>query len=252
MASLWTNLALLVLSLLVLILISRWAIQQLGQLGYLLSGDTTAAGFLTFAILLPGIVLHEGGHWLMAKVLGLKTGKFRIWPEQRKKTLRLGYVEIERGDVWRDSLVGLAPFITGSALLLFVGYRVFDLNGLNGLTNGSVFHGLWEGFTTGLHTPDAWLWLYVAFAVSNAMTPSASDRQAWVSVLIFIGLLTGAALLIGGIPSLSTDIAAWLTRSFRALAYTFAFAITIDVLFGAALWGLSWLICWMGRSTNRT
>jgi len=37
-----------------------------------------------------------------------------------------------------------------------------------------------------IQTPDVWLWLYLIFAISNAMFPSASDRETWPPVILFI------------------------------------------------------------------
>jgi hypothetical protein len=241
----WSALAWLVVTLLLLIVLSRWVTREVGKLGYLVLGDGTATALLTFAVLLPGIFLHELSHWLMAKALGLRTGKFRLWPEQRKKSLRLGYVEVASGGMVRDSLVGLAPFLMGSGLLLYTAYRIFDLDGAGAAWQaGQTVRGL-AHFVSGLGAPDAWLWLYLAFAVSNAMMPSESDRQPWASLLLFLGILTGAALLFGGLPALSPETTAWLARSFTTLTYAFAFAIGVDLLFGLIFVGAQGLIYWL-------
>ncbi|MCC7354294.1 MAG: hypothetical protein IT330_11095 [Anaerolineae bacterium] len=241
----WSALAWLIVTLLLLIVLSRWATRELGKLGYLLSGDGVATALLTFAILLPGIFLHELSHWLMAKALGLRTGKFRLWPEQRKKSLRLGYVEVEGGGMVRDSLVGLAPFLVGSGVLLYVGYRVFDLGGTGSVWQaGQTVQGL-AHFLSGFDAPDAWLWLYLAFAVSNAMMPSESDRQPWASLFLFLGILVGAALFFGVIPTLSPETTVWLARSFTTLTYTFAFAVVVDLVFGLVIVGVQGAIYWL-------
>ena len=247
MSHLWLPLVWFIATVVLLVVLSRWATRELGKLGFLLSGDGQATALLTFAVLLPGIVLHEGSHWLMAKVLGLRTGKFRLWPEQRKRSLRLGYVEVEAGGVVRDSLVGLAPLLMGSGLLLYVGYRVFDLGGAGAAWQaGEVMRGL-ARFLSGLGAPDAWLWLYLAFAVSNAMLPSESDRRPWVSLLLFVGLLSGVALLCGGLPTLPPEAVAWLARSLTMLNYAFTFAIVVDLAFGLAIVGAQGLVSWLSH-----
>lgn len=245
MPHLWPALVWLIVTLALLVVLSRWATRELGKLGFLLSGDGYATALLTFAVLLPGIVLHEVSHWLMAKVLGLRTGKFRLWPEQRKRSLRLGYVEVEAGGVVRDSLVGLAPLLMGSGLLLYVGYRVFDLGGAGAAWQaGETMRGL-ARFLSGLGAPDAWLWLYVAFAVSNAMLPSESDRQPWAPLLLFIGILTGAVLLLGGLPTLPPEATARLARSLTTLNYAFAFAVAVDLVFGLLIVGAQGVVRWL-------
>ncbi len=96
-------------------------------------------------------------------------------------------MSVYSGGTIRDSLVGVAPFVAGTAVLLLVSYMVFDVEAL-----GRVWasHG-WGGFfkTVALlpQTPDFWLWLYIIFAVSNAMMPSAADRQPWLLAGIYVG-----------------------------------------------------------------
>src|SRR5512136_2721222 len=49
----------------------------------------------SFAIIFfPGVFLHELSHFLVAKLLGVRTGKFSLIPQaQANGKLRLGYVE---------------------------------------------------------------------------------------------------------------------------------------------------------------
>ena len=66
-------------------------------------------------IFLPGVFLHELSHFLMAKLLGVPTGKFSLIPQaQPNGKLRLGYVETASGGFVRDALIGAAPLVTGS------------------------------------------------------------------------------------------------------------------------------------------
>ncbi len=49
----------------------------------------------------------------MAKLLGVRTGKFSLIPQPLPDGhLQLGYVEAAHSDILRDSLVGAAPLIT--------------------------------------------------------------------------------------------------------------------------------------------
>src|SRR5512145_1635811 len=71
-------------------------------------------------IFLPGVVLHEGSHYVMAKILRVPTGRFSILPKPMPDgRLQLGYVETAHADIVRDSMIGAAPLIIGT---LFVAY----------------------------------------------------------------------------------------------------------------------------------
>jgi hypothetical protein len=81
-----------------------------------------------------------------------------------------------------------------------------------------------------LQTPDMWLWLYLVFAVANAMLPSSADRQAWRPVILFLVLVAVMAYLAGG-QGLMADIAPILIAGLRWLAIAFAITLAVDVPF---------------------
>ncbi|MCB0120554.1 MAG: hypothetical protein KDD72_16075, partial [Anaerolineales bacterium] len=70
----------------------------------------------------PGVFLHELSHFLMAKILGVRTRGFSLIPQAMSDgRLQMGYVEVERTDIVRDSLIGLAPLIAGTAFVAYAG-----------------------------------------------------------------------------------------------------------------------------------
>jgi len=76
-----------------------------------------------------------------------------------------------------------------------------------------------------------WLYLYLLFAVSNSMLPSASDRHAWPMLLVYAALVGAAAYLLTGVPTISGDVT---QNAGLALDYlSFAFMITLLVDFVA-------------------
>ena len=93
---------------------------------YFATGSLDLATLAIFLLLLPGVFVHELSHWVAARLLGLRTSKFRVWPKRHKDRIGLGSVSVERGGTWRDSAVGMAPLITGSILLALVGAAVFQ------------------------------------------------------------------------------------------------------------------------------
>src|SRR5690242_4031001 len=76
-----------------------------------------------FAVLFfPGVFLHELSHFLMAKLLMVSTRGFSLVPQVKSDgRMQMGYVETAHSDIVRDSLIGLAPLITGMAFLAYVG-----------------------------------------------------------------------------------------------------------------------------------
>lgn len=160
---------------------------------YLLTGSGDLAMVILFLVYLPGILTHEASHWLVARILGLKTSKFRVWPKYARNTIGLGSVTVSSGGAFYDSLVGLAPLMIGSALIVLIGEQVFDTQTVTfAWRTGKLLDGLTFVLDGLAHRPDSLLWSYLLFAVANAMMPSASDRAPLRSLgiyIIFIGVL---------------------------------------------------------------
>ena len=175
-----------------------WRIGLLIQeIVYLTTGSDDLAMVLLFLIYLPGILVHEAAHWLVARILGLKTSKFRVWPKYTRNSIGLGSVTVSSGGVVWDSLVGLAPLLIGSALIVLIGEQVFDTQTIAfAWRTGRLLDGL-NFVVTGLaQKPDSLLWSYLLFAIANAMMPSASDRAPLKSLGIYIVLIGAVFVLI--------------------------------------------------------
>ncbi|MCY3707799.1 MAG: hypothetical protein OXG26_02815 [Caldilineaceae bacterium] len=175
-----------------------WRIGLLIQeIVYLITGSDDLAMVILFLIYLPGILVHEASHWLVARILGLKTSKFRVWPKYTRNSIGLGSVTVSSGGVVWDSLVGLAPLLIGSALIVLIGEQVFDTQTLAfAWRTGRLLDGL-NFVVTGLaQKPDSLLWSYLLFAIANAMMPSASDRAPLKSLGIYIVLIGAVFVLI--------------------------------------------------------
>jgi hypothetical protein len=93
----------------------------IGGLVQLAGGNINVVALVLFILFLPGIIVHELSHLLMARLLGLRAGRFRVWPEVQRNSIGLGSVSVEQADALRGSLVGAAPLISGTALLTLLG-----------------------------------------------------------------------------------------------------------------------------------
>ncbi len=238
MAPTWLPLVWLLASLGLLVLANRWFDRHLWNLAYLVSRDEAAAGFVHFAVLLPGVVLHEVSHWASARLLGLRVGRLELWPQAEKDGLRLGSVQVQQADPLRGSLVGIAPLVAGSVVLLLVGRHAFGLGAfLEALAQGDV-GALWAAARAAAGTHDLWLWAYLVFAVANAMLPSPADRQAWRPLLLYAALLIGGYWLLGGrLPEVPAPAWQALAGALAHLAAAFNLALAVDLAFGLLLFG---------------
>ena len=173
-------------------------------------------------IFLPGVCLHELSHFLMAKLLGVQTGKFSLIPQaQPNGKLRLGYVETASGGFIRDALIGAAPLVTGSLFVVYVAIYHYHLLPLWDLIRFAVWDGFWMGLAAVPRVPDFWLWFYLTFTISSTMMPSESDRHAWLPLgMLAVGLL-GVAILAGAGPWMLENLANPFNSFLQALALIF-------------------------------
>src|SRR5512147_2293768 len=93
------------------IFLQRWLHRHIQGLALILTGDAGCAIRFLFYLLMPGVLLHEMSHYVMARLLLVRTGAFRVGiGNTNRRQVSLGSVNIERTDPIRESLVGIAPF----------------------------------------------------------------------------------------------------------------------------------------------
>ena len=198
-----------------------------------------------FSILFfPGILLHEMSHWLMAKALSVRTGRLSLLPRRLENGyLRLGSVETVRSDPFRESLIGAAPLLAGG---LFVAYTGWFHLGVSEMWE-SVPQASWsawaDSFSTAISQPDFWLWFYLTFAVSSTMFPSSSDRRAWPSIMLVIGILIVLVIFSGAGPWLVANFSPVLDAAIQSISVILGISVIVHlalfVPFFLAYWGLS-------------
>jgi hypothetical protein len=62
-----------------------------------LARDPEAALVLYWALLFPGVLLHELSHWIAALLLGIRRYRFVFWPRRMGGRIRLGRCSWRRG-----------------------------------------------------------------------------------------------------------------------------------------------------------
>ena len=227
----------LVISFLPLVFLERWIHRHLQGIWLLVVRDPDLALILYSLLMLPGVLVHEGSHYLAATLLGVRAGRFSVVPERLPDgTLRLGYVETEHVDPLREALIGAAPLLAGAATIIFVGYTRLGVAPVGeALGRGDLVGVLQAGRAmTGL--PNFWLWLYLIFTVSNSMLPSASDRRAWWPVLGTLIVFTALLFAFGLGPVLVQTLANPLDTATRALAAAFSITVGLNLVLAPAVW----------------
>ncbi len=148
-------------------------VYELSGASLLLLGSTKPGIWLYTLFFLPGTIIHELSHWLVAEILQVKTGEIKIFPdwEDDGGTRRLGSVATARSDPLRGFLIGIAPFVTGLLILTILGEL---------LSRG---WGVFYPWQTGLI-------IYGIIVIGNSMMISEADRRTWPFIFFFLALIS--------------------------------------------------------------
>jgi hypothetical protein len=162
-------------------------------------GDGSALGRMAFYLLVfPGVVLHEGAHYLACLLTGTRVTRFAPFSPQRSADhqLMLGYVRHERRAFPVGAIIGLAPILLNPLGLLFVTALLTPLTfqEVAKPSVGVIVEGIFaSGFLT--HTPLlATIWAYLSLSFALGSVPSREDLSSLPVLLLIFG---GGILLVG-------------------------------------------------------
>ena len=235
----------------VLLVLQNWISRHMQTVFLLLTRHTDMAILINQIVFLPGVVLHEMSHLIVARLLGVPTMGFSVWPKKQSDgSLRLGYVHTKKVDFVRESLIGVAPLMFGCAAVAAIGLKLLDLDDVGmALLRGDFING----FINVLHvfrSTDLFIWGYILFALSNTMMPSSSDRRAW-PILGILMLIVGLVLYYVGMPAIiQTALSNVIIDAVRVIATAFTVTIGVDIVVIPILYSVEWVL-WQFVPGNR-
>ncbi len=233
----WGAFLFLVLLLVPMIYLPRLLQREIQAVFLLLTRRPDISVVLFSLLFLPGILVHEASHYLMARLLGVRTGRFSIIPRRMEGgQIRLGYVETSATDFVRDALIGLAPLISGGILVALLGvYRL----GLNAVWT-NIVQGHLNTILLALKSivvqPDFWLWFYLVFTISSTMMPSSADRRSWLPVILVVLALLGVILLLGVGSWIMTTFGTAFVTGLNTITMVFGITIIVHLLLLPPAW----------------
>jgi hypothetical protein len=232
-------------TLLLLLFTHRWATHLVIMALLRVTGHLNVAMTLYALLILPGTIVHEVAHWLMALLLGVRAGLPRVLPSgvDANGRMVLGYVQIERTDPLRHSLIGVAPLLAGSGLVAWIASRVFTLP-VPALTQTGItgIETLFAALPSIFQVPDVWLYLYLLFAIANGMLPSPRDREAWLPVVLFAAGVAIVVFLFVGVPQFPDTVVTFLLATLGWLTFTFIITALLNAAALVVLLPINWLL----------
>lgn len=184
------------------------------------AGSGGVLGRIAFYLLVfPGVVLHEGAHYLACLITGTKVARFAPFSPQRSADGRLvlGYVRHERRAIPIRAIIGLAPVLLNPLGLLLATALLTPLT-FRQATEPSVGIVLKGIFAGGFPTDApllyaAWAYLSLSFALGSV--PSREDLSGLPLLLLVLGggILLAGSLGAGGVVfSAASDLSALAAR----------------------------------------
>jgi hypothetical protein len=172
-------LLLLVLEFILLFILSRIFIKNFSYFLVKLTRNTGFAARLFHLVLLPGVVVHELAHLIVAEVMLVRTGGLSFSLEPQEDRLVLGSVGIEQTDPFRRAIIGFAPVFVG---LILISVSVLFFLGEN----------------SPLSFPLNYILVFfVVFEIGNTMFSSKKDLEGTFALLVFIFAIFLAIYIIG-------------------------------------------------------
>ncbi len=167
-----------ILSLVILFFTQKKLISVFGRLIHRFGGSRNSLIIFWSIIFLPGTVIHELSHFFFAILTGARTGKIEIFPRileedfenEEEGGVTLGFVQTQKLNPLQGVFVGLAPFIVGLGLLVWISTSI-----QSSYLSSSYYLLFFQG--------------YLFFTISNSFFPSGSDLKHVIPVTVFITVL---------------------------------------------------------------
>ncbi len=178
-------------SLLILFLLSRMLQREVSSLLFRLFHSEKVVIYSMAFLFLPGTIIHELAHYIMANLLFVRTGEIEFMPKMQGDNIKLGSVSIVKPDPFRYFLIGIAPFLSGIALILITLYY--------GVRH-DVFSNTWLVIALG----------YLVFQIGNSMFSSKKDMEGAFELFVVALIIAIVAYVSGFRPNLQ-DVEAFIS-----------------------------------------
>jgi hypothetical protein len=198
-------------------------------------GGSVLGRMALYLLVFPGVVLHEGAHYLACLLTGTKVSRFAPFSPRRSNDGRLvlGYVRHERRAFPIGAIIGLAPILLNPLGLLFATALLTPLT-LEEVANPSVSVVVEGIITSGflIHNPlPAAIWAYLSLSFALGSVPSREDLASLpVMLAVFGGGILFVALLrigTGSVLAPAIDDLSALAAGLYALPATVAAAAAL-------------------------
>lgn len=167
-----------IFELFVLFFLSQLLTKSLSSFFYRITKSQALTINLLSFLFLPGVIIHELSHMLSAAILMVPVGEIEFMPKVSDNGVKLGSVEIGRTDPIRRAIIGFAPVLAGTALIISLIYFIYSLDGLLLFWKFAII-------------------LYIVFEIGNTMFSSRKDLEGTIELLLVFLIIFISLYLLG-------------------------------------------------------
>ena len=133
--------------------------------------------------------------------------------------------------------------VAALALIWYIANNVFDLGAVVDTMRSGALTDVQAGITQLSNAPLFWLWIYVAFTVSNTMYPHIpKDLRGWRVIGSVVGVISMLLLLVGVGSEIFSNLAPAIISIINNLISIFTLIIIINVGVTAILGVVEWAV----------
>ena len=209
--------------------------QHVVKVGWLLTHDQNTALIFYCAAFLPGVTLRAALVWLGMRILRAKDMRLQLPRGGANEPLPPGFLLLLGGaHPLKRLIIELLPVLAGLTALWLIATYAIDVSAALALTYAGGVDAIGRGIARLTGASDFWLWIYLAFTLSNILLsqpPKLSQRGGVLSVAFVALICVGTALALGAL----LDVSSLVDGLLRGLALLFAFATGINLALALAL-----------------
>lgn len=173
---------------------------------------------ILIVLLLPGTIIHELSHFLMATILRVQTGELTVFPAIENDEVKAGKLFLGQTDPFRLTIIGLAPILIG-LFLIYILCKLFIPDFSYLITHNSQP-------TTSIMS---FVICYLLFVISITMFSSKKDLQGLIISLPIVVLIFGG-LYFAGVRVFLENNLLWKIEAFMSnLNFYLLLTVIIDL-----------------------
>lgn len=213
-----------------------WLHQHIFKVGWLVTNQYQTTTILYYAFFLPGILLNQLTIWLVAGFLNVRAARSIAWPQKQEiGQLKLNFVQLSKNvDTFRLAIISTAPLLIGLISVYYIANNILGVPTFLATVEGGGDFGNAVGKLT--TAPDFWLWVYIAFTISNTMMPNFQNLRGWRIIIGFIVIAIIVLYAVGaGSQVVTNNLSAPVISAVNSLSGVFAIIIGLDIFMVAVL-----------------